>query len=508
MSTTIIDTMHAAPAILRGRRAQARRRLAELTKLIDTLTAERVLLEAELDSLLYPILDLPVDITSRIFLECLTIDPQPSLSSAPLCLTHICHQWRSIALATPLLWQSVTFDYEANGSKSHLHCICVIFWRVEPYDAHGPKAMTSLIWLSRKLSNNCEALLDMWLHHSAGAPLFLSFGCRNDFDTQRLIHISLIHCHRWREITLSGRVTLDVPTLHFPLLRKLTLGKHISRTITIQNAPVLCQMSTRLVPDPYYNVQLPWAQMTSLSVTTFQSPADCLHMLRPCSRRLLHFAHRHGIPHMSSGFHSSHITLEALESLDVRGPGIMPHLTLPRLRHLILMADFQTAAQRHIIRSLLGRSACALQRLSITFLETEYLNHAELHLSLQSVPTVTDLTLVLPAHVELSKLVACLSSRDTLPLLENLAIDAKPYDPRHGFLTSSNVSGAGPPPAVLKSFELSLRPHGNAEVQSPPGPLPEVAMVQFRALAAGGLKTRIRLGFFVVFETFSNLQTS
>ncbi|KAJ7860332.1 hypothetical protein B0H13DRAFT_1639566 [Mycena leptocephala] len=144
---------------LRDRRAQVRRRLLEVTTLIDTLAAERILLEAELDSLVYPVLDLPPEITSRIF-ESLPVDAQPSSSSAPLLFTHICRQWRAIALATPRLWKSVTFDF-----RTYEH-------------------------------NNPERLQEKWLQNSANQPLSLSFDCRLDQQTQRLIDMSLAHCHR------------------------------------------------------------------------------------------------------------------------------------------------------------------------------------------------------------------------------------------------------------------------------------------------------------------------
>ncbi|KAJ7663178.1 hypothetical protein DFH06DRAFT_1128511 [Mycena polygramma] len=61
----------------------------------------------ELDNLVsgYPILTLPPEVTSRIFLEC--IEPRPSTNSAPLLLLRICKSWRTIALSSPELWSKL-----------------------------------------------------------------------------------------------------------------------------------------------------------------------------------------------------------------------------------------------------------------------------------------------------------------------------------------------------------------------------------------------------------------
>ncbi|KAJ7140755.1 hypothetical protein C8R44DRAFT_530102, partial [Mycena epipterygia] len=54
----------------------------------------------------YPVLTLPDDITSRIFVECLPTHGRvrPSPRNAPLILSQICRQWREIALSISDLW--------------------------------------------------------------------------------------------------------------------------------------------------------------------------------------------------------------------------------------------------------------------------------------------------------------------------------------------------------------------------------------------------------------------
>ncbi|KAJ7103891.1 hypothetical protein C8R44DRAFT_988055 [Mycena epipterygia] len=61
-----------------------------------------------LDSIVYPILTLPLEITSEIFLHCLPDAPVlPDETTAPMLLTRICQTWRNIALREPRLWSSL-----------------------------------------------------------------------------------------------------------------------------------------------------------------------------------------------------------------------------------------------------------------------------------------------------------------------------------------------------------------------------------------------------------------
>ncbi|KAF8175470.1 hypothetical protein K438DRAFT_1608588, partial [Mycena galopus ATCC 62051] len=70
---------------------------------MDTRGVERNF-EEELDSIVYPVLSLPPEITSHIFIQSLPEDTRPSPRSAPLLLVQICRSWRVIAIATPDLW--------------------------------------------------------------------------------------------------------------------------------------------------------------------------------------------------------------------------------------------------------------------------------------------------------------------------------------------------------------------------------------------------------------------
>ncbi|KAJ6537117.1 hypothetical protein B0H19DRAFT_900608, partial [Mycena capillaripes] len=63
-------------------------------------------LEAQLALVVFPILSLPDEITSTIFIHCLPAHGRvrPSPRRAPLLLAQICKLWREIALSTGQLW--------------------------------------------------------------------------------------------------------------------------------------------------------------------------------------------------------------------------------------------------------------------------------------------------------------------------------------------------------------------------------------------------------------------
>ncbi|KAJ7238193.1 hypothetical protein C8J57DRAFT_962028, partial [Mycena rebaudengoi] len=61
----------------------------------------------------YPILTLPIEITSEIFIAYLPVYPEfPSITglSSPTLLAQVCRHWRAVALDTPSLWRAIKVD--------------------------------------------------------------------------------------------------------------------------------------------------------------------------------------------------------------------------------------------------------------------------------------------------------------------------------------------------------------------------------------------------------------
>jgi hypothetical protein len=83
-------------------------------------------LKEQLDSVAYPVLTLPPEMTSEIFIYCLPSKREMDVvnpNEAPLLLMHVCRAWRQLAISTPALW--TTFDIYHPGPSS-LPCLTEI----------------------------------------------------------------------------------------------------------------------------------------------------------------------------------------------------------------------------------------------------------------------------------------------------------------------------------------------------------------------------------------------
>ncbi|KAJ7461955.1 hypothetical protein FB451DRAFT_1371012 [Mycena latifolia] len=106
-------------AHLRARLAQVDASISEQKLRLQELEDVRRGIQQELDCIVYPVLTLPPEITSGIFIQCLPpsqvfIEEEdkdsPRPSKAPLLLLRICRVWRSIAISTPQLWVDLHVD--------------------------------------------------------------------------------------------------------------------------------------------------------------------------------------------------------------------------------------------------------------------------------------------------------------------------------------------------------------------------------------------------------------
>ncbi|KAJ6515452.1 hypothetical protein C8R45DRAFT_1205708 [Mycena sanguinolenta] len=76
-------------------------------------------------AVVFPVLTLPPEITSEIFLHCVPTSRKSDIvnpKEAPLLLTQVCRLWRDIAISTPELWAA--FDLEIGWPEPHLLEIC------------------------------------------------------------------------------------------------------------------------------------------------------------------------------------------------------------------------------------------------------------------------------------------------------------------------------------------------------------------------------------------------
>ncbi|KAJ7171620.1 hypothetical protein C8R43DRAFT_978822 [Mycena crocata] len=289
------------------------------------LVEDRISTQAQLDNIIYPVLTLPPELTSEIFIQCVEFDSPPTHpcggppGSAPLILLQICREWRTIALSTPLLWTA--------GFNLLLGC-----------------------------SRSRDELVDEWLRRACGLPVSVRLYSDEAGNIERDAARCLLRNHAYRLGHLQLRLDyLDLCSVadigKFPALRTLTLWGfrgHPTPVRQVIDVPLLREVSLEYGAVPSL-VRLPWAQLTHFTCAQL-SIDDCMCVLRDCSA--LKTCTLTGMTPSSSGRPGifSHIVLESLTlglGRDLAG-GV--HLdAFPSLNHLSLAGWSEDGARAFLL---------------------------------------------------------------------------------------------------------------------------------------------------------------
>ncbi|KAJ6610684.1 hypothetical protein B0H10DRAFT_2059096 [Mycena sp. CBHHK59/15] len=402
-----------------------RTRLSEIDSTIVKLQLQLKKLERErcavTKSLTFPVLALPVEITSKIFIECLPDTPrEPSPYYAPLLLSSICKKWRNITLSLPRLWSSWAFSVEDDMSmafrRSLMEC-----------------------WLSRSQNHP----LSIRLHHRCGSiPWF-----DDDFPWARRsadasIEIICKYSRQWKNIEIN----LPIPTLKvlsqfgpkddLPLLSHLVLGSaeydsQAASPITmfkaahrLQSVHLLFEGGSLISNLPL--VSLPWAQLTSFSGTMF-SIAECVFVL--CQTPALVDCIFHVCITDADDYYATvplaepMLQLKSLKLITTEGTepiGVLRRVTLPGL--VTLSLEFIDSPTERFLASFLHRSSCSLLHFSCGFV------NPILFRCLRIMPTLSTLEIRDSSHKEIAGLIRELEDDpDAVPYLESLMILCQKY---------------------------------------------------------------------------------
>ncbi|KAJ7707471.1 hypothetical protein B0H17DRAFT_1174521 [Mycena rosella] len=269
-------------------RSDRRTRLEHLEQEIPQLKLHLKQLEEErreiFASLAFPVLTLPMEVTSEIFVHCLPgASAIPRTTDAPLLLARICRQWRDIALSLPQLWSTFTFyaDSPRSQARDHLiNCwlsrsrhhslsICLYDGYMEPEDDTAV-AQGSEYERAVAISESIQACLELVGKHSS-----------------RLRDLQL----RLMPSELQNP-SISFPEGGFPLLEHLAIGRwaasHADFTLARINlfgtAPRLRSVEMVLDSQGHIDIRLfsiPWAQLTKFTGTLFW-PEECFFVLRQC----------------------------------------------------------------------------------------------------------------------------------------------------------------------------------------------------------------------------------
>ncbi|KAJ7717706.1 hypothetical protein B0H16DRAFT_1897838 [Mycena metata] len=355
----------------RARIAVVEARILELKRSLFCLEEERSLLQDRLDAYTYPVLTLPNEIVSEIFLHFLPVYPEtPPIigSSSPNVLGHICRKWREISLSTPALWRGITLSL-SNGKR------------------FDQKFRLLEIWLQRSgsclLSIHINLRVDDMDPDDDGADLG-DDGATNLVDTFDLFtHAIAAHSARWEYLRLYSR-SHPFPSITGPLpfLRALTMGsvKPIvngtpntdSLTQALHTAPLLQNLAVAFWREHCISLY-PWSQLTS-----FTGHSILPHLCADILARALNLTYCNMFIYAESEDEViqtvQNVTHQTLSSLILRGyiPGNMPwkfldNLTLPALRNLEIRQGLLHGDPIDLLKSLISRSRCSIQELYMPY---------------------------------------------------------------------------------------------------------------------------------------------
>ncbi|KAJ7257084.1 hypothetical protein C8J57DRAFT_1517129 [Mycena rebaudengoi] len=110
-----------APSDIRSRVSELNDHIRTLDQSLAAAHCERNDLQSRLDDYKYPILTLPVEVTSEIFINFLPIYPlAPPIVRilSPALLGQICSKWRTVAFNTPWLRRAIEIEVDTQGAFS------------------------------------------------------------------------------------------------------------------------------------------------------------------------------------------------------------------------------------------------------------------------------------------------------------------------------------------------------------------------------------------------------
>ncbi|KAJ7353205.1 hypothetical protein DFH08DRAFT_774177 [Mycena albidolilacea] len=361
----------------RAHLANVETQILELERSLSSLKEEKEAIRDRLAIYTYPVLTLPNEIVSQIFVHFLPAFPHyppPIGLLSPYLLCQICQKWRDIALATPALWSVISLSFHKAG-------------RV-PQKLH---------------------YLQTSIERSGSCRLSLKLATRlDDSYLAELVHMVIDHFRRVEYLDLSHWPAFGFPTdaeLSLPFLRGLKLGDYFNAPVTRIMAPVLQQVVLQDFGG-LDNSFFPWSQLTAITVEWIR-----LDGYSYLINQLVNVVYCNLGLCATDQLSLQDVTLSHLETFILRiflgnhlppGSGIMATLTLPALRRLQITETLLAGEDDPVnsIASLVTRSGCNLRELSIPDASTAHERYRDTFPSTSITSEALDSDIIVPFLME------------------------------------------------------------------------------------------------------------
>ncbi|KAJ7761239.1 hypothetical protein DFH07DRAFT_883760 [Mycena maculata] len=346
------------PAVTRARIDALESQIAGLYTSIRALKADKKILRAHLATYIYPVLTLPNEIVSEIFLH-IVAPSTPRRTRSLIVISQICRKWREIALSTPGLWTTIKLDLTGIGT-----------------------------------SENRLRFLDTCLNRSRDCPLILALNHDpssgyipdpSDPSVQEFIYAIGRHTRRWEFLQLFLPLSdFLLVAGEMPLLEKLvlcisdmdkdfpSLPQPTPPTDMFTRAPNLEEVMIihGFVPNKF---TLPWGQLTSIYITDLRGPHDIIEVLREAVNLTTFMAEfdsasdddtMQNVVNIPPLIHLLSLRLGG----DTAGPShmqLLQKLTLPALIILRIHEPCFVPNPVETVQNLISRSGCSLYKLTV-----------------------------------------------------------------------------------------------------------------------------------------------
>ncbi|KAJ7039806.1 hypothetical protein C8F04DRAFT_279755 [Mycena alexandri] len=439
---------------------------------LDALENRRRELRAELGNIVYPVLTLPSELVSQIFVDCLPSHGRvrPKVDTLPLSLSQICRDWREIALSSCELWSSLDLLFTAGSpNDGALPLLETWFSRAKDY----PLSVTI-----RSEDEELDPKIISLISSVAGQIQSLELqGRREDlplFAAQhatfpRLRHLAVIHPDFASDILER----IDTPSLHklaipgtpgslnrYPSLTSIELGDIDERDLVdlSHQCPELLHLTASITGERVFDDDDDDDDDTDNSRSS--------HLFMP--------------------IHSEIITLPRLQSLNLLR-GDLDLFTLPSLRRLDINPDYYVANGSDRLLAFMVRSACDLDHIGFDF--------DDLVKCFAVIPSVASLNVRLRLDEMIPEFQELMTADPTpLPHLRSLAISAKQENFDYLSFIQLIQARRGPPATTtttttttrLESVQIEFY-DSFADVDK----IPASARTEFERLISGGLKLQV-----------------